>query len=43
MRGYFEVQINDGNVKALTCPDTDCETQANPSQVSIEEMRDGVG
>ncbi|XP_070554316.1 E3 ubiquitin-protein ligase RNF14-like isoform X2 [Ptychodera flava] len=33
MKGYFEVQINEGNVKCLTCPDTDCESQAIPSQV----------
>ena len=35
MGGYFDVQINEGNVKGLTCPNEDCESQAHPSQVSI--------
>ncbi len=34
MKGYFEVQIEDGSVKALTCPSDKCESQAHPSQVS---------
>ncbi|XP_077984115.1 E3 ubiquitin-protein ligase RNF14-like [Glandiceps talaboti] len=33
MKEYFKVQINDGNVKGLSCPDTDCDSQAMPSQV----------
>ncbi|XP_074650346.1 E3 ubiquitin-protein ligase RNF14-like [Tubulanus polymorphus] len=33
MKGFFEVQINEGNVKALTCPHDKCETQALPWQV----------
>jgi E3 ubiquitin-protein ligase RNF14 len=33
MAGYFEVQINDGSVNALTCPFGKCDTQALPSQV----------
>ena len=33
MRGYFEVQIGDGNVQALTCPNSECESQAHPAQV----------
>ncbi|CAH1778616.1 unnamed protein product [Owenia fusiformis] len=33
MAGYFEVMINDGNVKALTCPNDKCESQATPAQV----------
>ncbi|EDO47022.1 predicted protein [Nematostella vectensis] len=33
MTGYFTVQINDGSVKALTCPTSKCESQALPSQV----------
>ena len=33
MKGYFEVQIQDGSVKALTCPSDKCESQAHPSQV----------
>ncbi len=34
MKGYFEVQIQDGSVKALTCPGEKCESQAHPSQVT---------
>ena len=33
MAGYFEVQIKEGAVKALTCPSDKCESQALPSQV----------
>jgi len=33
MQAYFEVQINDGNVKGLTCPANQCESQAHPDQV----------
>ena len=33
MAGYFKVKIEDGSVKALTCPSHDCNTQALPSQV----------
>ena len=35
MKGYFEVQIQDGSVKALTCPSDKCESQAHPSQVFL--------
>ncbi|XP_064637638.1 E3 ubiquitin-protein ligase RNF14-like isoform X2 [Lineus longissimus] len=35
MSGYFEVQINEGSVKALTCPFDKCDTQALPSQVKL--------
>ncbi len=34
MAGYFEVQISEGAVKALTCPSDKCESQAHPSQVN---------
>ena len=34
MRGYFEVQIQEGSVQSLTCPFDQCETQAHPAQVS---------
>lgn len=33
MRDYFNVQINEGNVKGLICPYEKCETQAHPCQV----------
>jgi E3 ubiquitin-protein ligase RNF14 len=33
MRGYFEVQIGEGNVLSLTCPYDRCESQAHPGQV----------
>ncbi|KAK3099874.1 hypothetical protein FSP39_011069 [Pinctada imbricata] len=33
MRDYFTVQIQEGNVKALLCPDDKCESQAHPCQV----------
>ena len=34
MKGYFEVQIRDGSVKGLTCPEDKCTSQASPAQVS---------
>lgn len=33
LKEYFTVQINDGAVKNLTCPEAECNTQAQPSQV----------
>lgn len=33
MRDYFNVQIQEGNVKGLECPEDKCESQAHPSQV----------
>lgn len=33
MRDYFNVQINEGNVKGFICPYDKCETQAHPCQV----------
>ena len=33
MKEYFTVQINDGSVKSLTCPEDKCETQADPALV----------
>lgn len=33
MASYFEVQINEGNIKFLRCPEDDCESEANPKQV----------
>ena len=35
MKGYFEVQIADGSVKCLTCPQEDCESQGHPAQVLL--------
>ena len=34
MQEYFKVQIGEGNVNCLNCPNTDCDSQALPSQVS---------
>lgn len=31
--GYFLVQINDGSVRALNCPEDKCDSQANPDMV----------
>jgi E3 ubiquitin-protein ligase RNF14 len=33
IKTYFETQISDGNVKALNCPQNECESQATPNQV----------
>ncbi|KAL4230632.1 E3 ubiquitin-protein ligase rnf14 [Mactra antiquata] len=33
MSDYFTIQIKDGNVRGLECPDDKCESQAHPSQV----------
>ena len=33
MKDYFTVQIKDGSVKSLTCPEDKCETQADPALV----------
>ncbi|XP_071787062.1 E3 ubiquitin-protein ligase RNF14-like [Asterias amurensis] len=33
MREYFQVQIGEGNVKGLNCPETKCNSPALPSQV----------
>ncbi|XP_033112078.1 E3 ubiquitin-protein ligase RNF14-like [Anneissia japonica] len=33
LKSYFEVQIKDGNVKCLTCPNLKCDSQATPCQV----------
>lgn len=33
IREYFRIQIQDGNVKELKCPDSKCESQAYPDQV----------
>ncbi|XP_076045038.1 E3 ubiquitin-protein ligase RNF14-like [Oratosquilla oratoria] len=33
MKSYFEVQINEGNIKCLKCPEDKCESDANPVQV----------
>lgn len=38
MKNYFEVQIKDGSVQALTCPYENCESQAHPSQVPSKEI-----
>lgn len=34
-RSYFEIQIKDGSVKSLNCPEDKCDSQATPSQVRI--------
>jgi hypothetical protein len=36
MKGYFEVQIKEGNVNNLTCSFPKCETQALPLQVCFK-------
>ena len=36
MKEYFKVQISDGNVKCLNCPETKCDSQALPSQVMLD-------
>uniref|UniRef100_A0A2P2I4I4 RBR-type E3 ubiquitin transferase n=1 Tax=Hirondellea gigas TaxID=1518452 RepID=A0A2P2I4I4_9CRUS len=33
MKGYFEVQIKEGNFKFLKCPNEKCNSEANPKQV----------
>jgi len=33
MTDYFLIQITDGSVRSLTCPEAKCETQADPSLV----------
>lgn len=33
MSEYFRIQITDGSVRALTCPEEKCETQADPNLV----------
>ena len=33
MKEYFKVQIKEGNVKCLNCPESKCDSQALPSQV----------
>jgi hypothetical protein len=35
MAGYFEVQIKEGLVSSLTCPEEKCDSQALPNQVGI--------
>jgi E3 ubiquitin-protein ligase RNF14 len=41
LKGYFEVQIGDGNVQGLLCPEPGCDTTATPGhvkQVVAEEI-----
>lgn len=33
LKSYFDIHIKDGNVKALTCPDPGCDSQAFPAQI----------
>ncbi|KAB7502557.1 E3 ubiquitin-protein ligase RNF14 [Armadillidium nasatum] len=33
MKSYFEVQIREGNIKFLKCPEEKCDSEANPKQV----------
>ncbi|KAJ8297615.1 hypothetical protein KUTeg_024146 [Tegillarca granosa] len=40
MKSYFTVQIQEGNVVELTCPNDKCESKAHPSQTSLETMMD---
>ena len=35
MMQHFTVRIESGEVKQLTCPEDECDTQAHPSQVSL--------
>ncbi len=38
MKGYFEVQIAEGNVQGLICPSDKCDSQAHPAQVNIQHQ-----
>lgn len=38
MKGFFEVLITEGNVKGLTCPSENCDSQAHPGQVRYEPI-----
>lgn len=33
MKSYFEIQIKEGNIKFLKCPEDKCNSEANPKQV----------
>lgn len=35
MSEYFQIQIRDGNVQCLNCPETECNSLATPSQVKL--------
>ncbi|XP_007247086.2 E3 ubiquitin-protein ligase RNF14 isoform X1 [Astyanax mexicanus] len=35
MKEYFEIQIRDGNVQCLNCPEPECTSVAMPSQVKL--------
>lgn len=35
MAEYFSVQIKEGNVKGLECPEDKCQSQAHPTQVGV--------
>lgn len=35
LKSYFEIQIREGNVNQLSCPDAKCNSQATPAQVTL--------
>ncbi|XP_052443946.1 E3 ubiquitin-protein ligase RNF14-like isoform X3 [Carassius gibelio] len=40
MKEYFQIQIRDGKVQCLTCPDPKCVSMATPSQVKLLVSKD---
>ncbi|XP_041704943.1 E3 ubiquitin-protein ligase RNF14 isoform X2 [Coregonus clupeaformis] len=42
MSEYFTVQIRDGNVRGLTCPEPECGSTATPSQSTLDRMADVI-
>lgn len=38
LKSYFEVQIVDGAVNALSCPEDKCTSQASPGQVGFTTL-----
>lgn len=42
MAAYFSVQISEGNIKLLRCPEDSCESEANPKQVSHGSYKEDI-
>lgn len=42
IRDYFTVKIKDGTVLSIKCPDTECTSEADPTQVSKSFKFDSV-
>lgn len=36
MASFFSVQISEGNIKFLRCPEEKCDSEANPKQVGVD-------